>query len=315
MLRLEALEGSQQLQVTLKLPASRTEVAAVKVRFPGHCTQASAPSSERLDGALVSRWRVDCGDQGLGPGPLSFDDLSRRVGEVLVVYPGADGETLSVVARADAPTVSLQAAPDTGILHGLRLGFEHILIGIDHLLFVLGLLFLVFQGGVGRSRAGKLLWTITAFTLAHSITLAAASLGFVKVPSDAVETVIAMSILLVAVEVARPVTSPPSWASTRPATLAFGFGLLHGFGFAGALSEVGLPEGHVVTTLVLFNLGVELGQLAFVLMVGALWWGVKRLPLKALAFTHGALVHAMGAVAVYWCLDRGSSLVTRLLNS
>jgi hypothetical protein len=159
------------------------------------------------------------------------------------------------------------------------------------------------------------LWTITAFTVAHSLTLGAATLGWVSVPSDAVETVIAMSIVLLAVELAHPSNEPAGWTGSHPAAVAFTFGLLHGFGFAGALSELGVPEGGVLGALLLFNIGVELGQIAFVIAVGVLWRLLRGAPQRVMQLSHATIVHALGGIAVYWCLDRGAALVERLLNS
>ena len=151
----------------------------------------------------------------------------------------------------------------------LRLGIEHILGGIDHLLFVLALVILVREWR-------RVAITVTAFTIAHSITLAAATLGFVNVPARPVEATIALSIVLVAVEIVNARRGRPSLTARWPWLVAFAFGLLHGFGFAGALSEVGLPQHAIPLALLFFNLGVEVGQLAFVALVMALAWLVPR---------------------------------------
>jgi hydrogenase/urease accessory protein HupE len=180
------------------------------------------------------------------------------------------------------------------------LGIEHILFGVDHLLFVLCLLLLV--RGI-RS----LLATVTAFTLAHSITLAAATLGFIRVPATPVEATIALSIVFLACELVRG-DGRRTVARSHPWLVAFSFGLLHGLGFAGALAEVGLPQGEIPLALFAFNVGVELGQLAFVTAVLSLWRLVRLVPLRLPACTPRAAGYAIGSVAAFWVFARLASV-------
>ena len=177
------------------------------------------------------------------------------------------------------------------------MGVKHILLGIDHLLFVLGLVLIV------RSTP-RLVKTITAFTLSHSITLALATLGFVHVPQAPVEAVIALSILFLASELARRNRGESGLTARRPWLVAFSFGLLHGFGFAGALSEVGLPETDIPLALLLFNLGVEAGQLLFVAAVLALLWCGRRLATSAPRWLQDAPAYAVGSLAAFWLIER-----------
>ena len=177
------------------------------------------------------------------------------------------------------------------------LGVEHILFGIDHLLFVLCLLLLV-------RRLHQLLATITAFTLAHSITLAAATLGFIRVPIAPVEATIALSIVFLASELVRDERRRGVVARCYPWLVAFTFGLLHGLGFAGALAEVGLPQGEIPLALFAFNVGVELGQLAFVTAVLTLVRLVRLLPLHLPAWGKGAAGYAIGSLAAFWVFAR-----------
>ena len=184
------------------------------------------------------------------------------------------------------------------------LGIEHILLGIDHLLFVLALLLLV--NGVGR-----LVATVTAFTVAHSITLGAATLGFVHVPSAPVEAIIALSILFLASELARRraaaggVRDEAANLTARfPWIVAFSFGLLHGFGFAGALSEVGVPEQAVPLALLFFNVGVELGQLLFIAAVFGFAWLVRLTAVRVPAIWQRAVAYGIGSVAAFWVVER-----------
>jgi hydrogenase/urease accessory protein HupE len=177
------------------------------------------------------------------------------------------------------------------------LGFEHILLGVDHLLFVLGLMLLV-------DRLGLLIKTITAFTIAHSFTLAAATLGWIGVPEAPVNAAIALSIVVVTVEVIQERRGEPSWTGRYPWAVAFGFGLLHGFGFASALTDVGLPPENVPAALLFFNVGVEIGQICFVLLVLAVLWSHRRLQAELPRWYETLGVYVMGMVASFWFISR-----------
>lgn len=228
-------------------------------------------------------------------------------GEVMLRYVmSEDARDVVAMQRVDEPIVvaqdvaalpeSVRAPPawDTAQLY-LVLGIEHILLGFDHLLFVLGLLLLVQRGRV-------LVATITSFTVAHSITLALSSLGWVRLPAGPVEACIALSILLLAVELTH---SPDRESLTmrRPWVVAFAFGLLHGFGFAGALSALGLPEGQQALALATFNVGVEVGQLMFVVVLvglSRLVWRTRSRPQMVTT----VCAYLLGSLAVVWMCDR-----------
>ena len=175
------------------------------------------------------------------------------------------------------------------------LGIEHILLGFDHLLFVLALLLLV-------PNMRMLLWTITAFTVAHSLTLAAATLGWADVPQQPVEAVIALSILFVAMEIVHWKQGHPGITRRWPWLVAFTFGLLHGFGFAGALNEIGLPEHAIPLALLFFNLGVEAGQLMFIAAVMLAWALLKRISWPDWVWR--VPVYSIGALAAFWTIER-----------
>lgn len=241
-------------------------------------------------------YTLDCGADGLEGRSLRVDGFAGRPIDVLLRVHRLDGAQQVAILRPDAPTVVVSGrAPGVG--RYVRLGIEHILLGLDHLLFVFSLLLLV----AGRRR---LVWTVTAFTAGHSVTLAAATLGWARLPTAAVEALIAASIVLLARELLRP-SDGTSFARDRPWWVAAGFGLLHGLGFASALSEAGLPEGSVAAALLLFNLGVEIGQLLFiagVLALGAALAGVvRRVPISVAAY-------AIGALAAAWTMERLASL-------
>jgi hydrogenase/urease accessory protein HupE len=177
------------------------------------------------------------------------------------------------------------------------LGIEHILGGVDHLLFVLALLLIV--------RGGKaIILTVTAFTVAHSITLVAATLGWVHVPGPPVEAMIALSIVFVACEIVHGLQGRTGLTARAPWVIAFSFGLLHGFGFAGALAEVGLPQKAIPVALLTFNVGVEIGQLIFVGLALAIGSALSQLPALRSRWAENALSYAIGSVAMFWVIER-----------
>jgi hydrogenase/urease accessory protein HupE len=227
---------------------------------------------------------------------------------VLVRIENLGGTTQTERLSPTNTAFVIQVTPGTGEVAAtyLRLGVEHILFGFDHLLFVLALALLVREWR-------RVAVTVTAFTIAHSITLAAATLGFVNVPGPPVEATIALSIMLVAVEILNARRGKPSVTARLPWLVAFSFGLLHGFGFAGALAEVGLPQHAIPVALLFFNVGVEVGQLIFVAAVLSL---IRLLLHAASQLLEPALVqrtfdrldvtvaYAIGIVAAYWLVER-----------
>jgi len=248
-----------------------------------------------------------CGPLGL-VGTIDFPWLAGGESRVMVVIDWRSGSRLLRIVDGRSPSLTVYGIPASAGLRFLRpiavdytrLGIEHILTGFDHLMFVLAITILV------RSRRDLLL-AITAFTVAHSLTLAATVLGWLQLPSAAVETTIALSIVLACAECLRP---PDSLAHRAPWLVTFAFGLLHGMGFASALLETGLPEQHVPAALLFFNVGVELGQLAAIavfLAVGRLVSRIDRRP----AWSMRAFVYAMGTTAAYWSLARGLAMFTR----
>jgi hydrogenase/urease accessory protein HupE len=242
-----------------------------------------------------------CASQGLS-GRLGMAGVGERFSAVIVKVYWADGQTRAHTLTAGQPFVTLYGSADDrrgageiAKAYGL-LGVEHILAGFDHLLFVISLLFLV---GFNR----RLVVTITAFTVAHSLTLALSALGLLTLRPPPVEATIALSIMLVAAEALNPrQTLSRRW----PALVAFGFGLLHGLGFAGALKEIGLPENHLPIALLTFNLGVEAGQL----LVVAAAFGLYRLLVGVPAFLQARVpaLYAIGAMAAYWSIGRLAAL-------
>jgi len=267
----------------------------------------SRPASDELSVVWPEACQADatvvrCGEAGLR-GELLIERVGERYSAALVKVFWLDGQSRVYTLTASQPKVRLYGSADDRRGMGeiarayLVLGVEHILGGFDHLLFVFGLLFLV-----GFQR--RLVWTITAFTLAHSLTLASAALGWLTLRSPPVEATIALSIVLVCVEALH---QRDTLARRLPAVVAFLFGLVHGLGFAGALREIGLPQKHLATALLTFNLGVELGQLLTVGLAWLAWSGLQRWPLVARARV--PLLYGMGSVAAYWSWLRIAAMV------
>jgi HupE/UreJ protein len=265
--------------------------------LPGRCRTAAPPVETAEGAALVTRWTADCGRAGLTGGTVEVRGLAETGADVLLRVELADGQKLQAVLRPDAPSFLLPASQTPAAVASgyLTLGIEHLLTGWDHLAFVLGLVLLV---GSGRRR---LLGTITAFTLGHSVTLSLAALGLVRLPPAPIEALIALSIFVLAVELARDRPTP---LGRRPWLLAAGFGLLHGLGFAGALAQVGLPVREIPLALLSFNVGIELGQIGFVLAVLALSLAfapvLRRLPRWSAAVP----IYAIGTLAAFWMFER-----------
>ncbi len=252
-LELSAL-GADVWDVLFKVPAKGDRRLALYVRLPEGC-EGTEPLSRMLGAAHVERWRVTCSDELVGQS-ITIEGLAATRTDVLARVKHVDGTTQTVRLTPSHPVFKVASSPSQLEVAAsyLGLGIEHILLGVDHLLFVLALLFLA-----GNLR--KLAGAITAFTAAHSLTLAAATLGWLRVPSAPVEAAISLSIVFVAAEVLRDPGGP---AERKPWLVAFVFGLLHGLGFAGALRDVGLPGHAIPVALAFFNIGVEAGQLVFI---------------------------------------------------
>ena len=281
-----------------KVPARGNLRLGLYVRLPEGCENITDPHGMFSGGAYIVRWSIRHPDALVGS-TIYIDGLKTTLTDVLVRIERLDGTTQ--VSRLSPTKTSLvvRASPSPWQVAGtyLALGFEHIILGIDHLLFVLALLLLV-------NGWKRVVGTITAFTIAHSITLAAATLGFVHVPGPPVEAIIALSIVFVAAEIIRGKQGRPGLSAKWPWIVAFTFGLLHGLAFAGALSEVGLPQRAIPLALLFFNIGVELGQLLFVVVVAAVAAAAQRLPIRAPCRAEIIPPYAIGSVAMFWVLQR-----------
>lgn len=295
------------LEVLWKTPLLQAPGSDVRPVLPSRCRATSRRRAWEEQGAFLQRWTVDCGRRGLVGSRIRVDGLAESRTDVLLRLVLLDGRSFRSVLSADGPSFLVpERERRLDVVRGyLGLGLGHILTGFDHLAFVLGLVLLVVRQTAGAAaERRRLLWTITAFTLGHSVTLSLAVLGFVAVPPRPVEALIAFSIFLLAVELARGADEPPTSIRRFPWLMAFSFGLLHGLGFAGALVEVGLPAGEIPLALLSFNLGIEIGQIAFVLVV--LTARVAVVPLAArLRFRTAWLPpYAIGGLAAFWCFER-----------
>lgn len=280
--------------------AGANAVAGLGLRpvFPENCARLGDSRMRRLPGALVEKFSLTC-DGGLFGQSIGVEGLQRTITDVLVQLALIEGGRYSLRLTADAPVQTFSGG-GTFLMAYFGLGVEHLVFGLDHILFVLGLVLLV-QGW--RS----LIWVITAFTLAHSLTLGLSMLGRISAPSAVVEAIIALSILFVAIELLQPPEKRSALAARYPQAMAFGFGLLHGFGFAGVLGEIGLPRDVELAALALFNIGLEVGQL---LVVAAMVLFMRFVKPALLAHEKWAPalqqvpIIAIGGISVYWLLDR-----------
>ena len=284
--------------VLWRIPQTQGAAPEIGPVFPADCTALTSPVERAAPGAKLLQWQIRCSRGLRSDASIAFDGLAVTLIDVLVRVSYLDGSGEALVARPRTPRVMLDASRSQGLEVSayFGLGVAHILGGTDHLLFVLCLILLV------PSLRG-LLKTVTEFTLAHSLTLALSALNLVHVAQPPVEATIALSILFLARELARR-GSGQGIALRRPWAVAFVFGLLHGFGFAGALSEIGLPQGAIPSALLLFNLGVEAGQLVFIAMVYPVVLLVRRWHALWPRWSASVPVYAVGAVAGFWWLQR-----------
>lgn len=286
--------------VLWKVPAMGDNLRlGLYVTYPESCELLGEPTAMFVNNAYLERLSIR-EPNGLVGTEINIDGLKATLTDVLVRIERMDGSTQVARLMPETPSVVVEASPSVWQVAWTYfvIGVEHILFGIDHLLFVFALVLLV-------SGWRRLLATITSFTLAHSITLALATLGFVHVPGPPVEACIALSIVFVACEIVRTRQGRPGLTEKSPWVIAFTFGLLHGLGFAGALSEVGLPEQAIPLALLFFNVGVEFGQVAFVCAISLLTAAVVR-PIDRLlpSWSWRLAPYAIGSIAMFWVIER-----------
>jgi hydrogenase/urease accessory protein HupE len=282
--RTPVLSG-MRLPIVLTLPHSVRDVAS--------------PTVEELADSLVERRRIDAGPKGLAGERIDFVGLQLTITDVVVRIEMLDGRKWTAIARPSQPWVEIAASQTWVAAFGTYFvqGLRHILFGADHLLFVLGLLLIV-------GDRWMLLKTITAFTIAHSITLAIATLGFASVPVVPLNAAIALSILFLGPEIVRSWRGETSFTIEHPWVVAFAFGLLHGFGFSSALTSAGLPRHELPLALLSFNVGVEIGQIGFVALVLAMERSFRVLEIRWPRWVQALPGYAVGSLGAFWTVQR-----------
>jgi hydrogenase/urease accessory protein HupE len=293
--------GPGRYQLLWRTPVLSGMQLPVVLRLPADVRILNGPMPQELPDSTVERSVVDAGGDGLRGKRIEFPGLQATVTDVLVRVQMLDGTHSTTLVRPSRPwiEIAVRQGPLAVVGAYLEHGVQHILFGVDHLLFILALILIV------RSKR-TLLLTVTAFTAAHSITLSLATLGVVHVPGPPVEACIALSILLVASEILRLQQGQASLTASRPWAVAFAFGLLHGLGFASALIDIGLPQRDVPLALFAFNVGVEAGQLVFIAgVLGVMQLG-RLLPIPATAGhrLRNATSYGIGTVAAFWFVER-----------
>jgi len=291
--------AADRYRITWRAPTYFGRPHPARLVLPDSWRDVTGPTVQDLPDSRVYQRVISTGESGPGGGVIHFPGLESTITDVFIREHRLDGTTLTGVAGPGRPSFHLRgerawqrtAAEYTG------LGFHHILQGADHLLFILGLLTMV---GGGR----LLLGTITAFTVAHSLTLALATLGYARVPLAPLNAVIALSILFLGAEIVRFRRGGTSLTIRRPWLAAFFFGLLHGFGFASGLTTTGMPKAEIAPALLFFNVGVELGQLVFVAMALGLCRSFAILKVRWPRPVEALPGYAVGSLGAYWTIQR-----------
>ena len=288
-----------QFSVLWRTPVLAGMRLPIVLKLPDDVRNTKEPVVQELTDSLIERRWITAGPDGLAGRRIEFPGLQLTITDVLVRVEQLDGSQTTALVRPSQPWFTLTARQSGWAVAGVyaKLGIEHILLGIDHLLFVLALLLIC-------KSTRQLIMTVTAFTVAHSITLAAATLGFVHVPGAPVEAVIALSIVFVAAEIIHARRGVEGITARAPWMVAFTFGLLHGFGFAAALNEVGLPSGNIPVALLFFNVGVELGQLLFIAVVLGFLTFARRIRIQLPHWAELVPPYAIGGVAMFWVFQR-----------
>ncbi len=287
--------------VTWKQPLLQGKRLRLEPTLPEHCEVSQPPRTSHTSAFLLQRWQVTCNADQLAGSPITIQGLERTLTDVFLRLNLQDGTTVTALLRPDSATWFFSTDSQTGVGEYVVIGIEHILLGWDHLLFVFMLLIIVRDGLT-------LLKTVTAFTLAHSVTLGLSAVGGLSLPQSPVEALIALSIVVLAAEAARPDRS--SMIARAPWFAAIAFGLLHGLGFAGALSEIGLPEGARLWALLLFNVGVEIGQIVFLAGCLAVWWVMNAFLARGLTHqARAATIYVGGGIAAFWFIERASGIL------
>lgn len=295
-------DSSASYQVYWKTPEIRGFPSGLQPLFPEGCHTNRPVQSVNEHTALIQRWSLRC-EESLAGMLLSVQGLAGSDTATLVKIEWADGASIQQLLNAATPSFAVPEQQSwMQVAAGfLLLGVEHIAFGLDHLLFVLALLMLM-------PNLRRLVWTITAFTVGHSITLSLVALGFMRYPVALVEIAIAASILVLAIELSAS-KGEVRWIASHSWLVAGDFGLLHGMGFAGTLQEIGLPDNDIPLALLSLNVGIELGQVAFVLVCLCAYALIRRFAAVLLIPARSVAIYTIGSLSVFWCLERAVGLV------
>lgn len=301
--------AADRYDVIWKAPIYYAKPHPARLQMPGNWKDIVQPTERRMADSIIFRWVVDVGPRSIEGSVIRFPGLESTITDVYVRLTRLDSTMMTAVVRPTRPFVELRGERSWYATAGeyIGLGFYHILLGVDHLLFVLGLLLIV-KGW------RMLIKTITSFTVAHSITLALATLGFASIPLPPLNAAVALSILFLGPEIVRSWRGETSLTISYPWIVAFVFGLLHGFGFASGLSTTGMPRAELPLSLLCFNVGVELGQLTFVFLALALAWSFRTLEIRWPRWALAMPGYTVGSLGAYWTIQRTVILIGGLLK-
>ena len=296
--------NSSRYEVIWRAPIYYGKPHPARLLLPGEWKIVGDPTVRQLPDSALHRRVVDVPGDSIDGSIIRFPGLEETITDVFVRISRLDGSESTLVVRPPQPYTELRGERPWYVSSGeyLSLGFHHILMGIDHLLFVLGLLIIV-------SGRRMLLKTITAFTVAHSITLAIATLGYASAPVQPLNAAIALSILFLGPEIVRVWRGQTSFTIRHPWVVAFAFGLLHGFGFASGLTTIGLSSAEIPVALLLFNVGVEIGQLFFVLMIVLLERSFRILDIRWPRWAEALPAYTVGGLGAFWTIQRVAIMV------
>jgi HupE / UreJ protein len=296
-----------QFSVLWRTPVLAGMRLPLVLKMPDGVRNVKEPVTQELADSLLERRWIDAGPDGLAGKRVELAGLQFTITDALVRVELLDGRTFQTIARPSQPWVEIAASQSGWQVMGTYIveGVRHILFGADHLLFVLGLLLIVKDGWM-------LVKTITAFTVAHSITLAIATLGYAEAPALPLNAAIALSILFLGPEIVRSWRGETSFTIRHPWVVAFAFGLLHGFGFASALTSAGLPRADLPLALLSFNVGVEVGQLGFVALILAMERSFRVLEIRWPRWVQALPGYTVGTLGAFWTVQRVALLMAAL---
>lgn len=297
-LQITETTSSGVFDLVWKQPAEQNRNQKIEPVFPEACISINKTTFDRNEEWLIKRTRLSCGDETSADQMVRINGLEHALMSVFVRLVQVDGTVKSFIVKPSDPAFALHwGADDSDLFTYFQFGLEHLLAGYDHILFVIGLVLLV-------RLPIKLIQVVTSFTIAHSLTLALSTLGLVSISQNVVEAVIALSIVFLAFELVRAQDHNPSLLTQYPWAMTFFLGLLHGFGFASALTTIDLPQETIVPALLLFNIGVEIGQLMLVSVVLAGLFFSRFIPHSLLMKIRSLPAYLLGSIGSFWLIQR-----------